>query len=44
MKLHAKMAARASEKLEPPPQSPPPLTSGFDTEVYNLIHEDEGSH
>ncbi|KAI0833732.1 homeobox-domain-containing protein [Trametes gibbosa] len=41
VKLQAKMFARAAEKLEPPPQSPPPLTSGFDAEVYNLIHEEE---
>ena len=36
------MKARAVEKLEPPPESPPALTSGFDADVYNLIHEDDG--
>ncbi|EIW57792.1 homeobox-domain-containing protein [Trametes versicolor FP-101664 SS1] len=41
VKLQAKMRERAAEKLLPPPRSPPPLTSGFDAEIYNLIHEDE---
>lgn len=36
------MRERAAEKLLPPPRSPPPLTSGFDAEIYSLIHEDEG--
>ncbi|KAI0671964.1 hypothetical protein C8Q78DRAFT_972559 [Trametes maxima] len=41
VKLQAKIKARAVERLEPPPRSPPPLASGFDAEVYNLLHEDE---
>ncbi|KAI9001531.1 hypothetical protein BD414DRAFT_36865 [Trametes punicea] len=41
VKLQAKMKARAVEKLEPPPEVPPPLTSGFDAEVHRLIHEEE---
>ncbi|KAH9902547.1 hypothetical protein C8Q73DRAFT_634116 [Cubamyces lactineus] len=41
LKLQAKMKARAVEKLEPPPESPPALTNGFDADVYNLIHEDD---
>ncbi|KAI0636183.1 hypothetical protein C8Q77DRAFT_1155895 [Trametes polyzona] len=41
VKLQAKMRARAVEILEPPPLEPPPLTSGFDAEVFHLIHEDE---
>ncbi|CDO74355.1 hypothetical protein BN946_scf184355.g3 [Trametes cinnabarina] len=40
-KLQAKMKARAVEKVEPPPRSPPPLTSGFDAEVHGLIHEED---
>ena len=42
VKPQAKMRARAVEILEPPPLEPPPLTSGFDAEVFHLIHEDEG--
>ncbi|KAL7279370.1 hypothetical protein ACG7TL_007211 [Trametes sanguinea] len=41
MKLQAKMKSRAVERLEPPPRSPPPLASGFDAEVHNLIHEED---
>ena len=42
-KLQLKLKARAVEKLEPPPESPPELASGFDGEIQSLIHEDEGA-
>ncbi|KAI0774979.1 homeobox-domain-containing protein [Trametes elegans] len=41
VKMQAKMRARTVEKLEPPPESPPPLTSGFDADMHHLIHEDD---
>ncbi|RPD60980.1 hypothetical protein L226DRAFT_522832 [Lentinus tigrinus ALCF2SS1-7] len=40
-KLQLKLKSRTVEKLEPPPESPPELTSGFDADVQGLIHEDE---
>ena len=42
-KLQLKLKARAVEKLEPPPESPPELSSGFDVDIHSLIHEDEGN-
>ncbi|TBU22251.1 hypothetical protein BD311DRAFT_155650 [Dichomitus squalens] len=39
-KLQLKLQARAVEKLEPPPESPPELASGFDVDIHGLIHED----
>ncbi len=41
-KLQLKLKTRTVEKLEPPPESPPELASGFDAGVDELIHEDEG--
>ncbi|RDX41762.1 homeobox-domain-containing protein, partial [Lentinus brumalis] len=40
-KLQLKLKTRTVEKLEPPPESPPELASGFDAGVDELIHEDE---
>ncbi|KAH9945489.1 homeobox-domain-containing protein [Epithele typhae] len=40
-KLQLKLKARAVEKLEPPPESPPELSSGYDMDIHGLIHEDE---
>ena len=42
-KLQLKLKARAVEKLEPPPESPPELSSGFDVDIHSLIHENEGN-
>lgn len=42
-KLQLKLKTRPVEKLEPPPESPPELASGFDADVHGLIHEDEGA-
>ncbi|KAM5544584.1 hypothetical protein V8D89_001482 [Ganoderma adspersum] len=40
-KLQLKLKARSVEKLEPPPESPPELSSGFDVDIQGLIHEDD---
>ncbi|KAI0709872.1 hypothetical protein C8Q76DRAFT_624997, partial [Earliella scabrosa] len=40
-KLQLKLKTRTVDKLEPPPESPPELTSGFDVDIHALIHEDE---
>ena len=42
-KLQLRLKARAVEKLEPPPESPPELSSGFDVDICSLIHEDKGN-
>ena len=42
-KLQLRLKARAVEKLEPPPESPPELSSGFDVDIHSLIHEDKGN-
>ncbi|KAI0788048.1 hypothetical protein C8Q74DRAFT_1216543 [Fomes fomentarius] len=40
-KLQLKLKSRTVDKLEPPPESPPELASGFDADIQALIHEDE---
>ena len=42
-KLQLKLKACTVEKLEPPPESPPELSSGFDVDIHSLIHEDKGN-
>ena len=42
-KLQLKLKARAVEKLEPPPESPPELSSRFNVDIHSLIHEDKGN-
>ena len=42
-KLQLRLKAHAVEKLEPPPESPPELSSGFDVDIHSLIHEDKGN-
>ena len=42
-KLQLRLKARAVEKLEPPPESPPELLSGFEVDIHSLIHEDKGN-
>ena len=41
-KLQLKLKARAVEKLEPPPESPPELSSRFDVDIHSLIHGVKG--
>ena len=42
-KVQLKLKACAVEKLEPPPESPPELSSTFDVDIHSLIHEDKGN-
>ena len=42
-KLQLKLKAYAVEKLEPPPKSPPELSSRFDVDIHSFIHKDEGN-
>ena len=42
-KLQLRLKARTVEKLEPPPESPPELSSGFDVDIHSFIHKDEGN-
>ena len=42
-KLQLKLKACTVEKLEPPPESPPELSSGFDVDIHSFIHKDEGN-
>ena len=42
-KLQLKLKACTVEKLEPPPESPPKLSSGFDVDIHSFIHKDEGN-
>ena len=42
-KLQLKLKACAVEKLEPPSESPPELSSGFNVDIHSLIHEDKGN-
>ena len=42
-KLQLRLKAHTVEKLEPPSESLPELSSGFDVDIHSLIHEDKGN-